>query len=208
MKQNTLEWLESKMGVISASEACKAIAKKGTDTRHGYLCQKVAEIATGEMPELNARALEWGKENEAAARALYELETNTTVSEVGFFYGLNKRVGCSPDGIIEDLKKGVEIKCPFSSKVFIEVLTGKIKPEYLIQCQFSMWVTGFETWDFVNFDPRMKKKMLHIQTLERDQKCMDRFDIEIPEFIAEMDTLLEIAGFKFGDQWVSKKIFA
>jgi hypothetical protein len=202
VEQGTPEHWHLRMGVIPASEILKGMAKEGTDTRMSFLCSKVAEIATGEMPELNARALEWGKENEPKARSLYEFTTNSRVTQVGFIYGQDKRTGCSPDGVITELRKGVEIKCPYSSRVHIEFLTtGKIKPEYIAQMQFSMWITGFESWDFVSFDPRMKRNMLHVQTIERDLACMQKYETEIPKLIAEMDRMLEIAGFTYGDQW-------
>jgi predicted phage-related endonuclease len=200
--QGTDAWLRAKLGVISASNISKVLAKKGTDTRSGYLAELIGQICTGQMDELNAKALDFGKVNESAARASYEFESGNKVEQVGFIYGPGQRTGCSPDGMITKKNKGVEIKVPYTSKVFIEFLTmGKIKKEYQMQCQFSLWVTGFDTWDFVNFNPRMKKNMLHFVTIERDEKTMELFNEAIPEFVSEMDALLAVAGFKFGDQW-------
>ena len=64
-----------------------------------------------------------------------------------------------------------------------------------------MWVTGFEQWDFCSFDPRFKKQLLKIHTLERDLEMMKRFDDEVPAFILEMDSVLKKVGVKFGQQW-------
>lgn len=203
-EQGSVEWLTLKLGVASASNISKMIAKKGTDARSSYMAELVAQVCTGEMPELNAKALAWGKEHEASARAAYEFETELKVDTVGFIYSDDKRLGCSPDGIVRSINRGVEIKCPFTSKVYIEFLTaGKIKKEYIDQCQFSMWVTGMKSWDFVNYDPRMKKNMLHIVTIQRDEAMMERFNTEIPEFLNDMDSMLDIAGFSFGDQWLA-----
>ena len=54
-----------RLGVISASNASKLLAKRGSATRDSYLAQLVGEIATG-MPqdEINAKAMAWGKEND------------------------------------------------------------------------------------------------------------------------------------------------
>lgn len=202
IEQGSQEWFSAKLGVISASNISKVLAKKGTETRAGYISELVAQIATGEMPEINAKALEWGKIQEEVARSTYEFTQNETVNTAGFIYAMNRRVGCSPDGIIKGKNKGVEIKCPFSSKNHIDFLSmGKIKTEYMNQIQFSMWVTGFEQWDFCSFDPRMKKNLIGVFTVDRDEEAMKRFDVEVPEFIKEMDLILEKLEIKFSEQW-------
>jgi hypothetical protein len=41
-RQQSDPWFKMKLGVISASNASRAVAKKGTATRHTYLCELVA----------------------------------------------------------------------------------------------------------------------------------------------------------------------
>lgn len=201
-EQGSPEWFLAKNGVISASKIKYPLAKKGTEGRSTYISELVAQIATGEMPEINARAMEWGKAHEEVARSAYELCEGVFVKEAGFIYGKDKRTGCSPDGLVLEKNKGVEIKCPYTSTVHVDFLAmDKIKLEYIYQCQFSLWVSGLETWDFCSFDPRFKKNLLKIVTLERDQSLMERFDNEIPEFIKEMDAVLEKLEIKWGSQW-------
>lgn len=203
-EQGSPRWDILKLGVISASNIGKALAKKGSATRQGYMAELVAQICTGERPEISAKQLEWGVTHEADARRAYELLTGNEVSVCGFKFHENLRSGCSPDGIIHSLRRGVEIKCPYSSKTFVEfVACDKIKDEYYEQCQFGMWITGFDTWDFVNYDPRMTQNMLHYVTLQRDEKMMDAFNKAIPEFIYDMDIMLARVGVQFGDQWKS-----
>lgn len=203
IEQGSYEWQCMKLGVLSASNTEKILAKKGTATRSTYMAELVAQVCTKEFPEINAKAMQWGKDNEEAARSAYEFASGETVQTIGFIYkDSTLRVGISPDGIIEKTGRGLELKCPFTTKVFIEFVTdGKIKPEYEKQCQFSMWVADAETWDFANYDPRMKKKMLHHVTIVRDQELMKRFEQEVPEFIHDMDLMLKKVGFSFGDQW-------
>lgn len=200
-EQGSKEWLRSKLGVISGSNVSSAIAKKGTATREGYMMELIAQIATGEMAEIDGPALRWGKENESQARSAYEFETNSVVTSVGFIYGKNRRIGVSPDGIITN-SKGLELKCPFTSKVHIDfLLMDKIKIEYLYQVQFSMFVTGFNTWDFASYDKRMRKDVLKIHTIERDQTLMERFENDIGEFIVDMDKALNKLQIPWGSQW-------
>jgi hypothetical protein len=80
-------------------------------------------------------------------------------------------------------------------------VNGVIKPEYIAQCQYSMWVTGAAGWYFANYDPRMKREGLHYVLLERDQETMAQFDEMVPEFIEAMDSVLSDLGFQFGEQW-------
>ena len=201
-EQGSYEWFRSKLGVISASNIDKVLAKKGSATRQGYLCELVAQVATGEFPEVNAKSMEWGKSQESNARKAYEKLYNCEVDQVGFVYGQNRRMGFSPDFLIRNSLKGGEIKCPFTSKVHVDFLAmEKIKPEYVLQCQFPLWAVNYEAWDFCSYDPRFKKNQLKVHTITRDQSLMDRFENEVPEFIKEMDAILERLELTWGQQW-------
>ena len=198
--QGSPEWLSMKLGVISASNAAKVIAGPKTATRNTYMCDLVSQIATREMPILKAAPLAWGTENELAARATYEFETNRVVTEVPFIYkDADMRCGVSPDGYGD---RGLELKCPFTSSVFFQFACAqKIKPEEMHQVQFQMWVSGAEIWDFAKFDPRSEVKQFHLVEIERDEKAMIKFDEMVPEFIKDMDDMLNVLGIKFGFQW-------
>lgn len=209
-KQGTNEWISERLGVVTASEAYNVIKKgrggKGyATTRHTYMMQLIAEVCTGQSPEIKGKPLEWGNEHEPIAREVYEAKTFSVVDELGLIYkDDSKRFGASPDGLIGD-DGGIEIKCPFTTPVHLDtMLNGTIKPEYICQMQFIMWVTGREWMDFCSFDPRMigdVDKRLCVIRVERDQKIMDEFDIEMPLFVNDMDEILESIGVKFGQQW-------
>jgi hypothetical protein len=124
------------------------------------------------------------------------------VLETPFIYAnADMRYGCSPDGIADE-QSGVEIKCPFTTKVYLDfLLNEEIKPEYIDQVQFSMFVTGLPYWHFANYDPRMKVKSFHVVTIERDEAKMKTFEDAVGQMTYDMDKLLERMGLKFGDQW-------
>jgi hypothetical protein len=185
-------------------EARESLLPVYGDMRQGYMCELVAQICTGEIPEeMSFKQCEWGKDHEDEARAHIELELGVDVTVPAFIYRDNdKRFGVSPDGLIDGKKIGLELKVPFTSKVFVEFATcDKIKKEYIEQCQFSMWVTGYEGWYFANYDPRMKSKNLHYTLIERDQKYMDKYDRAEINFIKDMNTMLDKMGVEFGMQW-------
>lgn len=203
--QGSFNWHLARLGVISASNASKAIAKKGSMTRDGYMAVLIGEIATGapldgEQP--SGKAIEWGNTHEPDARESYSFMSGDVVEQFPFVYANNMRCGCSPDGIVIADSRGVEIKCPFNTRYHIEfICDGRLKKEYMDQVQYSMWITGLNHWEFVSYDPRMKEKVLMHMTIERDEKMMKQFDDAIPQFILEMDRKLEMIGLKFGDQW-------
>lgn len=201
--QGTPEWLKMRSGVISASKAENLLAKKGSATREGYMAELVAQVCTGLLPdEINAKALAWGKDNEDDAREAYSAATFEVISEVPFIYKDNNlRAGCSPDGLCSN--HGLELKVPFASRTFVEfACADKIKPEYIKQCQFSMWVTELERWDFANFDPRMSNcKRLHHVQIYRDDKMIQQIQDAYDLFVDDMDSMLAKLGVKFGDHW-------
>ena len=100
------------------------------DMRQGYMAELVGQIVTGLLPdEMSFKQCEWGNEHEDSARALFELELGVDVDVPAFIYkDKTKRCGISPDGLIVGKKIGLELKCPFTTKVFVEFATC----EYLV----------------------------------------------------------------------------
>jgi predicted phage-related endonuclease len=202
VEQGQGDWLKVKLGVVSGSNISKALAKKGTETRQGYLMDLVGQIATRRFDEINGKALEHGTINEPAARAAYEFETGHNVQQTGFIYCEERRIGVSPDGLIPSINKGLEIKNPFTAKVHADFLCNdRIKSEYELQVQFSLYVTGYESWDFCSYHSAFKSNMLKIKTFERNDKLFERFDNEIPEFLKELDEALAKIDLSWGQQW-------
>lgn len=205
--QQSPQWHAMKLGVQSASKAKEILSGAKTATKRTFICSLVAQIATGERPEINGKALDWGNSHEDAARAAYEFELGKQIVELPFVYGdSTMKHGCSPDGLIFGyngvLERGVEIKCPFNSENFIKFACDEtVKKEHEKQCQFSMFVTGAEIYDYGMFDPRMKTKQLHWYTYDRNEKDMVLFAEAIQEINHEVDKMLATLGLEFGDQW-------
>lgn len=209
IQQGDEAWHRLRLGVITASEVHNVIAKprsgkKWTDMKMSYFHTLLAEVCTGVAPEVNAKALAWGKQYEEDARALFEFTTNVKVTESPIlFRDESMRTACSPDGLCSN-GFGLELKCPFTSRDFMKFRLGgieAIKSAYMAQVQYSMWVTGKDAWFFANYDPRMKREGIHHVVVERDPQYMSDFNEMVPEFIEKMDEALAEIGFTFGEQW-------
>ena len=97
--------------------------------------------------------------------------------------------GCSPDGLAHDGM--IEIKCP-NSATHIEYLTDNKAPaKYINQMQCQMAVTGRKWCDFVSFDPRLPEDLqLFVVRVERDQKYIDSMEVEVVEFLTEVEGMV------------------
>ena len=209
VEQGDDAWHKLRFGVITASEVHNVIAKprsgkKWPDMKMSYFHTLLAEVCTGVAPEVNAKALAWGKQYENDARTLFEFTSGVNVTESPIIYrDESMRTACSPDGLCSD-GNGLELKCPFTSRDFMKFRLGgfeAIKSAYMAQVQYSMWVTRKDAWYFANYDPRMKREGLHYVVIERNEKYIASFDEMVPEFIEKMDEALAEIGFVFGEQW-------
>lgn len=66
----------------------------------------------------------------------------------------------------------------------------------------TMWVMGAKLWDVSMVDPRMKVKPFHYITVEADAAKQKTLDEAIPEFISDMDKILDQIGVTFGSHWI------
>jgi len=123
----------------------------------------------------------------------YELEYNCEVRRVGFITNDDDTCGCSPDGLLKDC--GLEIKAPQAQNHVKYLLNNQLPPDYVAQVHFSMFVTGFEQWNFVSY--RRNFPALHVR-VERDENVMDTISTIMEAFIVRFEEgkarLIEING--------------
>ena len=135
------------------------------------------------MPDPAPPAVQWGRDQETKAKALFELLTMTDVVEEGFIIHPSfDYVGVSPDGLI-DKNCGLEIKCPYNQTYHIAALE-EMPRAHVAQVQGSIWVTEREYWWFASFDPRFPivEKQLITHKIYRDQTYIDTLEAKCIAF--------------------------
>ena len=193
-EQGSEEWLAARLGIPTATGIKKIVTQSGQKSSGwvAYLAELIAESIEGGSDGFKSNDMQRGNELEPRARMAYEFETGNDVVQVGGVYlNTDKDLMVSPDGIITSIKKGVEIKCPKMKTHIKYLLEGGVPVEYVIQVQAALWVTGYETWDFISYCPEYQKQPLYIFTAERDPVLMKAFDEHIPNFIRALKAYKE-----------------
>lgn len=195
MEQNTQEWLQDRIGMITASRIKDMMAqtKSGPSaSRKNYAAELMLERITGQRGErfVNA-AMAFGTETEPLARLAYSLHTGQDVDEVGFIHHPTiARAGASPDGLVS-LDGMVEIKCGNTATHIAWAIAGVVPPEHVPQMQWQMACCNRGWNDFVSFDPRMPEgQQLFIRTLYRDNDYIAKLEQEVVKFDAEIEAMI------------------
>lgn len=202
-EQRTHAWLMARLGhatgsrfkdVMARKKPTEAQLKKGlpgdpAQARTDYLTELAVERITGEPTQHYVNSyMQWGTEQEPAARLRYIEKTGAEVEEVGFIRHAEIAAGVSPDGIVL-LDGAIEIKCP-SSANHLATLREGMPAQHLPQVMGCMWITGAAWLDFISFDPRFPRGLdLYVQRVQRDDAYIKRLEDEVRLFLAELDEI-------------------
>lgn len=203
--QGTPEWHQLRVGKVTASRVADVVARTKTGygaSRANYMAELIAERLTGvPADKFTNAAMQWGVDNEQAARSEYAIRNGSIVDEIAFVnHPLIPMSGASPDGLVGEIGL-VEIKCPNTSTHIDTLLGGKVPEKYITQMHWQMACTGRQWCDFVSYDPRLPKDMqLFIRTVERDSALIALLEEQVEEFIAEIDAKVNELTAKYSQQ--------
>lgn len=198
MEQRSEEWFAARLGKVTASrlwDMLKTIRNGDwAASRRNYAAQLVTERLTGRSHDrfvYTNEHMEWGKEQEPAAREAYSKKTGLEVVEVGIVeHPTIPNALASPDGLIGE-DGLVEIKCLLPANHLELLLTEEIKEQYLLQMMWQMACTGRQWCDFVSYDPSQKENMqLFIKRVHRNDKEIKHLENEVEIFLNEVETTL------------------
>jgi putative phage-type endonuclease len=156
LEQGSAEWHDARRGIVTASVVGKLITPTlkvaDNDTSRGLTNQLAAERITGWTDETYMSNDMWrGVESEPIARDLYS-KHYAPAAEVGFMRRDEDgwTLGYSPDGLVGD-DGLIEIKAPRAKGHIATVLSGRVPPFYMAQCQAGLLVSGRSWLDFVSY---------------------------------------------------------
>lgn len=160
IEQNTDEWLNLRLGVITASNINVIVTPTGKATKNAAMRAYACELASQrEMQIVEENYQSWdmmrGHIQEDIARDVYS-DNYAPVSECGFITNDNYGfiIGCSPDGLVGD-DGGIEIKSRKAKFQVATIIAGEMDKEYLNQVQTFLLVSGREWVDFVQYSNGM-----------------------------------------------------
>lgn len=192
IEQGTPEWHAQRLGRVTASRVADVIARTKTGwgaSRANYMAELLVERLTGKATEgyTNA-AMQWGIDQEPAARETYEFLHSCSVEQAAFVEHPNiGMTGASPDGYV-GADGLVEFKCPNSATHSETLLGGTIPQKYVVQIQWQMACTGRKWCDWVSFDPRFPASMrMFVQRIARNDKMISELEGDVIAFLVELN---------------------
>lgn len=206
--QRSAEWMRLRLGRVTGSKVYTLMSsgrKKDTmfsATGMTYIYQLAAERQFNpeflndesmfedyvHQVDITTKAMQWGIDNEDAARSLFERITDKEVLEVSTCpHDTIANFAASPDGMIHDVdgdgNMGVlEIKCPnlgtfaqYKTEVHCAEDLKRVKPEYYWQMQAEMDCTGAVCGKFVAYCPWLSEPIhiAHIERVDDDIELME-----------------------------------
>jgi YqaJ-like viral recombinase domain len=204
-RQDSDEWRDHHIGIPTASNFHRILTPKTlklSAMRKPYLYRLIAERLMNEYLPEKAQPYEqplyWlnrGIDMEPVAVQAFERAKNKQIERIGFVLGPNKKLGCSPDGLIvgSNDKEAVEIKSP-APWTHMAYLLAQADEEawqhYRCQVQGQILIGGFDAVHFYSYHPRMPPKYV---LTEPDLPFGKILRQALEDFVGELDRETERA---------------
>ncbi len=192
-EQNSPEWFEARLGIVTASNFHKVMAGGEGKVRTQYMRELAGEILSRRPAEsFVSEAMRRGKHFEPEAIEHYARSCFDEVQRVGFVRnaGLMKYavVGASPDALI-GADGGLEIKTTLPA-LLIELLEkgAALPSEHRAQVHGSIWVCERKWWDLKIYYPGMPDYTVHVL---RDDTYIKEISNAVEVFSYELKKLVE-----------------
>lgn len=191
--QRSPEWFAARAGRLTASCAGDMLARIKTGeaaARRDLRTKLVIERLTG-IPQEDgfvSKDMQRGLDNEAAARAEYEIATGAFVQAVGFLQHPALMAGCSPDGAIDDFAGVLELKCPRPANHLECLRSAALPSRYLPQVTHALWISGAQWCDFASYCGDFPEHLrLFLVRVTRNDAEIASYELMAREFLAEVD---------------------
>jgi putative phage-type endonuclease len=190
-------WLSQRCGKLTASRMADAmdLTAKGLDSakRKALKVELLAERLTGDtVPHFVNSFMQWGLEQEPAAKAAYELASGQMILPCGFYdHPQIADFGATPDGLIP--QGVIEFKCPQTTTHLTWMLAGGVPEQHRPQILAQLACTGRERAVFVSFDPRIKdeRKRLYIAEWVPERAEIEAVEDAARKFLEEVEQMFQ-----------------
>lgn len=200
------EWWSYRRGIPTASEFNKIITPSKGDLSKSadkYINELIADVICLRPDYFTVKArpisqaMQNGVDMEPEARAWYESENNCDAERIGFLTTDDGHFGCSPDGVIWEQKRGLELKCPNLDTHLGYLLEGVLPLEYKWQVHGGLVVAkgALTSWDFMSYAPGAPPFVLTVtwdEETDKLKRALDQFHVRY------METLDKIRAMKGG----------
>lgn len=190
-EQGTDAWKAARVGNPGATGFSNIVTSIGkpSKSREKYLYTIAEERIEGKKPEsFKSYYMLRGQELEPEARKTFAMVKGIQVEQCAMVYpDERKEYHVSPDGIMQEIEKGLEIKCPALITHHKYLKDGVLPSEYRVQVQGSLMVTGYKSWFFMSYFPGVTPFIIEVQ---RDEKLISIIREEMDSFIADLKQLI------------------
>lgn len=189
------DWLAARCGKATASRFKDILARTKSGpaaARRNYLVELATERMTKQASDkFVSAAMQWGTEQEPAAKACIQHQLELEIEEIGFCKHDTLEAGASPDGLI-DWDGLLEVKAPYVSANHLQTWMDGMPDEHMAQIQGQLWITGRQWCLFASYDPRMSGTGLELYTqrIERDDAYIASLQQQVADFLGEVDGLV------------------
>ena len=193
-KQNAI----LKEGSEAIAAAVSQAVKRGpvfSKTAVAYLNSVVAERLGSTLPEITAKPLNWGKDNESDAIAEYEQRFGPVSYNSQAFLELSPDIGGTPDFRTHGNSGVGEVKCPYQPGTHLATILAQAVPDdYAWQVHGHMLITGAEWCDFVSFDPRIPEgndARLFVLRVDRDESILRKLQKRLDDVVRYVEAAVD-----------------
>lgn len=194
VEQNSPEWLQLRMGIITASEMSSVMSKgRGGNAvgRNTYMNKLLGERICPEHFRSNYHDenMERGHMHELYAVRMYQEYTGNMVKRNGFYTNFEEAgtVGYSPDGRVDNDPEGsglIEIKSrAIHLQIDIVIEQTPIPADHYAQMQCGLWVSDREWCDYISVCEYLGA---YIKRVRRDDAFIAGMQKAVDDFYTDM----------------------
>lgn len=178
--QGTDEWMQDRLGKLTASVFDKVITPTGkpSSQKEELINRLVAELVM-QVPDetFQSESMLRGKLLEDEAIEYFNFTYDLNFTKCGFMDS-GKGYGCSPDGLDEALRVGLELKCPEAHTHLAYLTSSGLPNKYKMQVQGALLVSGFDKWIFGSYHPDFPCFKVEVERDEEILKPLEKLLLE------------------------------